>query len=89
LSQGSEWGRNVLSALISLCGSTCSWPGCPEVYNLQFAHLEETPILKIERDWEHRGRGTNDRARDILDHLDSYAILCAYHHVHFDRGERP
>ena len=55
---------------------------------LQFAHLKDTPILHVDRDWEHRGRGKWQRYVDIRENPDSYTLLCeVYCHRAFDSGE--
>lgn len=66
-------------ALRESFGGKCSAYGCDAISGLEFAHLEETPLSG----W---GRGRKERYYDIINHRESYRLMCDHHHRLYDKG---
>lgn len=60
-------------------GSECQWWCCCTDTGLEFAHLEPTKC-------KGKGRGQNERLKDVEDHPTHYTLLCRHHHREFDSG---
>ncbi len=62
-------------------GGCCANPFCEHPYEkLEFAHTKRTGL----NGW---GRGRKERYYDVINHPDSYILLCKECHKLFDRGE--
>lgn len=61
-------------------GGVCCWAGCEKSSKLEFAHLEPTKCTG-------KGRGQNERLKDIEDHPNHYTLLCREHHRGYDKGK--
>lgn len=68
-------GRILRETNIKKFGGKCEL--CGSTYRLNFAHLMPTKL-------SGRGRGSQERAMDVRDHPENYALLCEKHHKSFD-----
>lgn len=74
-----EWWRAQRARLIRDFGGRCE--RCRTRERLEFAHVEHTPVCDIPR-----GRGRNQRIRDIHRDPSAFALLCVWCHRQFDQG---
>ncbi len=58
-------------------GNKCAY--CGTRRQLQFAHIQPTGL-------NGTGRGRKERYYDIVNHKDSYVLLCRKHHKEYDQG---
>ena len=77
-----QWIVVKFDALREEYGGVCSVEGCEAVSELHFAHIKPTPISEI-----NRGRGRKERYYDIINHRESYRLMCGFHHRLYDKGE--
>lgn len=77
--RANEYYRQLRVRLIREFGGRCE--RCRTREKLEFAHVEHTPVCDISR-----GRGRNDRIRDVAKNPSAFALLCSGCHDAFDRG---
>jgi len=70
---------NLQSRLYTHFGGHCR--DCDVMFPLEFAHLEPTGL-------RGPGRGRKARLLDVQRNLNSYALMCRFHHDLFD-GRQP
>jgi len=73
-----EYYHKLRAHLVSERGGKCEWKGCPETSNLQFAH-------RRNNGFNGKGRGRQERYKNIRDNPGDYILLCADHHGAYDR----
>jgi hypothetical protein len=72
---GNPWYRAKLHAMRADRGNVCAW--CPTTGALEFAHVRPTKL-------NGKGRGLNNRVRDIMKHPTCYILLCRSCHADLD-----
>jgi hypothetical protein len=65
---------------LQLKGNVCCQ--CGLLWDLEFAHTDDTPV-------NGAGRGMDRRYRDVLKHPDCYVLMCHDCHLEFDRDIAP
>jgi hypothetical protein len=73
-----EYYGRLRARLISERGGKCQWEKCPETSGLQFAH-------RRDNGFKGKGRGRQERYKNIRDNPDVYILLCLDHHDEYDR----